>query len=127
MTRTPSVRDRRRRSWALPVGGHGRHYHMATSDTLSCHVLHCGLTRPEAQPTAHRNEWCTVLRSFQRHAPVVAAVRHPSLPKKRQRCLSIADELAMREGIGDEIARGWFLHQELDAVFRWQEHHGVIE
>src|SRR5262249_60300116 len=77
---TPSVRDRRRRSWALPVGGHGRHYHMAMSDTLSCHVLHCGLTRPEAQPTAHRNEWCTVLRSFQRHAPVVAAVRHPSLP-----------------------------------------------
>src|SRR5262245_34764417 len=100
---------------------------MATSDTLSCHVLHCGLTRPEAQPTAHRDEWCTVLPSFQRHAPVVAAVRHPSLPEKWQRCLSIADELAMREGIGDEIARCRFLHQVLDAVFRWQEHHRVIE
>jgi len=33
----------------------------------------------------------------------------------------------MGEGIGDEIARGRLLHQDLDVVFRWQERHRVIE
>ena len=67
---------------------------MATSDTLSRHMRHDCLARPEAQMTARRNEFCTSLRSFQRDAPVVAAVRHASLPEEWQRCLSIADEFA---------------------------------
>jgi hypothetical protein len=33
----------------------------------------------------------------------------------------------MGEGIGDEIACGRLLHQALDAVFGWQQHHRVIE
>ena len=100
---------------------------MATSDTLPRHVLHNCLARPEAQLTARRNEWYTALRSFQRDAPVVAAVHHASLPEERQGCLDIADELAMGEGIGDEIACGRLLHQDFDAVFRWQERYRVIE
>src|SRR5262245_64137865 len=100
---------------------------MATSDTLPRHVLHDCLTGPEAQLTARRNECRTALRAFQRDAPVVAAVRHARLPEERQRCLDIADELAMCKGIGNEIARGRLLQQALDAVFRWQERHRVIE
>src|SRR5262249_14608806 len=100
---------------------------MATSDTLPRHVLHDRLTRPEAQLTARRNEFGTSLRSIQRDAPVIAVVRHARLLEERQRCFYIADELAMREGIGDEIARGRLLHQDLDTVFRWQERHRIIE
>src|SRR5262249_3335473 len=94
---------------------------MATSDTLLRHVLHDCLTRPETQLTAGRNECRTCLRSLQRDAPVVAAVWHASLLEERQCCLDIADELAMGEGVGDEIARRRLLHQALDAVVRWQE------
>jgi hypothetical protein len=49
---------------------------------------------------------CTALRPFQRDAPVVAVVRHPSFPEERQRGLDIAAALAMDEGIADEIACG---------------------
>src|SRR5262249_20852475 len=83
--------------------------------------------RPEAQLTAGRNECRTCLRSLQCDAAVVAAVWHASLLEERQCCLDIADELAMGEGVGDEIARRRLLHQALDAVVRWQECHRVIE
>src|SRR5206468_10342340 len=62
------------------------------SDTLPRHVLHDCFARPEAQLTARRNELSTALRSVQRDAPVVAAVRHATLSEERQRGLDIADE-----------------------------------
>src|ERR1700757_4180900 len=91
---------------------------MATSDPVPLCMLHDGFACPEAQMTACRHECRTRLRCFQEHAPLVAALRHASLPKQRQGGFAIADDLAMGEGIGDEIARGWLLQQALNSVFR---------
>src|SRR5262252_367658 len=92
--------------------------YMGRSDLLPRYMPHASLARPEAQLPACRNECRTALRSFQRNAPVVVVVRHARLCEERQCSLHIANELAMGEGIGDEIARGRLLHPDLDAVCR---------
>src|SRR3989442_8127372 len=105
----------------------GDENHIATSDPWPLHMLHDRLTRPEAQLTTRRNELRTSLRSFQCDTPLVAALRHARLPEERHRYLDIADELAMGEGIGDEIARGRLLHQVCYTICRRHQRHRVVE
>jgi hypothetical protein len=74
------------------------------------------LARPVAELAAGVNQRRIITRFFERDQSIIATLENSGPFEERRRGIHIADEFPVREGIGEEVARGRVIGQQISTI-----------